>query len=135
MKLPDFPIASGRLLVGETQHKGRGVFTTEEIGVGEVIEICPIILLNKEEMEKLEGTILYDYYFLWDENGERAAIALGLGSLYNHSYEPNATYEMHFEENVLIIYALKTIAPGEEIVFNYNGSPDDPERVWFLDRD
>ena len=63
------------------------------------------------------------------ENG--SAISLGYGSIYNHSYEPNAKYEKDFLNNMLIFRAIKIINKGEEIVVNYNGDPNNKEKVWF----
>lgn len=124
-------ISNGRLYVKEVPGKGRGVFAFEPIEAGEVIEVCPVIWLNTKDLKALDGTTLYDYYFLWGKTGRQAAIALGYGSLYNHDYTPNATYDMYFDEKIIVVYALREIPAHEEITFNYNGSPDDQGKVWF----
>lgn len=113
----------------ETDDRGRGVFTARSINAGDVIEICPIVVIPKAQIEILDQTVLYDYYFLWENNN--AAIALGYGSLYNHSYSPNAEYIMDFVDSSLIIQAIKDINAHEEITFNYNGDPVDDEDLWF----
>jgi len=105
------------------------VFTARSINAGDVIEICPIVVIPKAQIEILDQTVLYDYYFLWENNN--AAIALGYGSLYNHSYSPNAEYIMDFVDSSLIIQAIKDINAHEEITFNYNGDPVDDEDLWF----
>lgn len=110
---------------------GTGVFAAEPIEEGAVIEICPVILFSKAQLLHVRQTVLDDYYFDWGDDGEQYAFALGYGSLYNHSYTPNADYGMDFENNTIDIYALRTIQPGEEICINYNGSPEDQSRVWF----
>jgi SET domain-containing protein len=124
-------IASGRIYVKELPGKGRGVFSFEAILPGEIVEICPVIPLGEKDLEALGPTALFDYYFLWGKKEKQAAIALGFGSLYNHDYAPNAAYEMYFEEKIIVVYALREIAPHEEITFNYNGEPDDQQPVWF----
>ena len=43
-------------------------------------------------MEVFEEDDLYNYCFSWGDNYEHTAIALGYGSLYNHSYTPNAIF-------------------------------------------
>jgi SET domain-containing protein len=58
------------------------------------------------------------------------AVALGYGSLYNHSYQPNARYDDE-SGKTKVFSALRDIAPGEEIVVNYNGVPEDKTPVWF----
>ena len=60
-------------------------------------------------------------------SGESTALALGYGSLYNHSYAPNAeTLETPDE---LIITAQRMIGEGDEIFINYMGTAQ--EGVWF----
>ncbi|HNE48113.1 MAG TPA: SET domain-containing protein-lysine N-methyltransferase, partial [Saprospiraceae bacterium] len=61
----------------------------------------------------------------------KCAIALGYGSLYNHSYNPNARYEVDFDEEVIRFYTLSTIKAGGEITVNYNGDWQDQNPVWF----
>lgn len=124
-------IRNGKLYVSESSAKGRGVFTSDSIKSGETIEVCPVVVLSKEDTNRLAGTILYDYYFDWLPDASLGAIALGFGSIYNHSFSPNAMYEMDFEEKCLVVVALCDIAPDEEICFNYNGDPDDQEGLWF----
>ncbi|MBK7870534.1 MAG: SET domain-containing protein-lysine N-methyltransferase [Saprospiraceae bacterium] len=110
---------------------GRGIFTSEFIKEGSLIEICPIIILPEEELPIIHKTYLHDYYFLWGEDEKRCAIALGFGSLYNHSYFANAEYIFDLDENTIDFYSVRDIEAGEEITVNYNGLPDDPEPVWF----
>ncbi|TNE61206.1 MAG: SET domain-containing protein-lysine N-methyltransferase [Bacteroidetes bacterium] len=110
---------------------GLGVFAAEQIAVGAVIEICPVILFPKNELAAVRQTVLDDYYFDWGDDDSWFAFALGFGSLYNHSYVPNADYGMDFENKTIDIYALVDIAPGEEIFINYNGSPENQSPVWF----
>ena len=110
---------------------GMGVFAAEPIEEGAVIEICPIILFPKAQLAAVRQTILDDYYFDWGDDGEWYAFALGNGSLYNHSFTPNADYGMDFENKTIDIYCLRPIAAGEEVCINYNGSPDDQSKVWF----
>lgn len=95
----------------------------------ETIEICPIIKLSEKDTQVIDTTHLYNYYFSWAENG--SAICLGYGSLYNHSYTPNATYEKDFLEGKIIFRAITAIQQGEEILVNYNGNPENQNKVWF----
>lgn len=54
------------------------------------------------------------------------AIALGFGSIYSHSYEPNATYKKRFKNKTIDFIAIKDIKKGGEITVNYNyGNPED----------
>lgn len=67
------------------------------------------------------------YVFGWGEGA--TALALGYGSLYNHSYDPNATTVETDDE--LVITAVRDIAAGEEIFINYMGTAT--SGVWFDD--
>lgn len=119
------------LRVGLTPHAGRGVFAVEPIQAGEVIEECPVVVVPEAQVSSLLLTSLCDYHFWWGPSREDAAIALGHGSLYNHSYEPCAMYVRKPLDLTILFIALRDIAPGEEITVNYNGSPEDRTPVWF----
>lgn len=112
------------------KNAGRGILSTQSIAEGELIERCPIIFLTEKDYPLAKQTTLLNYYFL-NENEDRSAIALGYGSLYNHSYTPNATYKKYLEEGYIDFVAIKNIVPGEEITVNYNyGNPDDKKKLW-----
>ena len=119
------------LYVGPSEIHDRGMFCATFIPEGSIIEICPVIYVPAKDMEKVKQTSLYDFYFIWGEDEKSGAIALGYGSIYNHSYQPNARYYVDFEALTLEIFAIKDIQPGEEITFNYNGTPEDQSKVWF----
>ncbi|HZU37814.1 MAG TPA: SET domain-containing protein-lysine N-methyltransferase, partial [Gemmataceae bacterium] len=76
----------------------------------------------------LEASILKRYVFI--RSRSTVAIALGYGSLYNHSYMPNARYDDE-PGPAMTFTALRTIRPGEEITVNYNGDPKDRSPVGF----
>jgi SET domain-containing protein len=124
-----------KLYINHSAIAGLGVFASENIKKGEIIEVVPVILLPEEQISDLAKTNLLDYFFAWGEKLEVAAFALGYGSLYNHSYEPNAKFVENFDTNTIIYSALRDIKKGEEILINYNGKPDDMRKLWFLARD
>ena len=113
-----FTGSSGKIAVQESEIHGRGVFATAPIASGETIEICPVLRVPVEEVELIDSTLIAAYYYIW--NGA-AGIALGFGSLYNHSSTPNAEYLKHIEEDFLVIRALSAIPSGEEITMSYGG--------------
>lgn len=110
---------------------GRGVFSAALIEEGSLIEICPVVICPAEDLPIIHSTKLHDYYFLWGEDQSECAIALGFGSLYNHSFDPNAMYMPDFDGGVISFYTLRDIPAGEEITVNYNGDPEDDNAVWF----
>ncbi len=115
--------------VKRIKGKGRGVFARRAIARGEVIEQVPLLIMTSDEYAKgLSHTPLKDYCFAWGD--DQVVLALGYGSLYNHSYKPNARYE-DIGTGTKAFIALRAIAPGEEITVNYNGKPRSRAKVWF----
>lgn len=119
------------LFIEETKNKGRGVFTREAISEGTLIEIAPVIVLPEQERSWIDQSVLYNYYFLWGEEDKQTALALGYGSIYNHSTSPNVAYVMDYHARTISYIAWRDIAAGEELCINYNGDEDSQEKVWF----
>jgi SET domain-containing protein len=123
-------ISPGDLYVGFSEIGGRGVHAARDFATGSIIEICPVIVAPAAHRPALDATIMSEYYYEWGETGEASGMAYGFGSLYNHSYEPNALYRKHMDRDLVIISALRPIARGEEILINYNGDPQDKNPIW-----
>lgn len=117
-----------QLVVRPSPGKGRGIFATQLIPAGATIERAPVVVIPEGQWEKFEKTILFHYYFSW---GRHSALVLGFGSLYNHSYHPNARFVRHFKDEIMEFVALREIAADEEILINYNGDPTDDSPLWF----
>ena len=114
-----------KVYIGQSDIKdaGRGVFASTDIKKGEVIEICPILLLDEKENTHIMETKLQSYVFEYEKKA--SMFALGFGSLYNHRGKANAKYELVEHEGEpaqnaeLYITALKSIGKDEEISINY----------------
>jgi len=119
------------LFIGSTDNMGRGVFTSESIEEGTVIETSPVIVMTREERKLLDQTLLHDYIFEWGEKKDQCCMALGYVAVYNHSYKSNCEYEMDFETNSISIKAIRFIKAGEELFINYNGEWNESKKVWF----
>jgi len=91
---------------------GRGVFATRDYKKGEIIEICPCV---KTESDELNGRFR-DYIFGLNET--MSVVALGYCAIYNHSDTPNSSYEV-INEYKMNITALQDIKAGEEIFVSY----------------
>jgi uncharacterized protein len=117
---------SDSIEVKRIKGKGRGVFARHPIRKGELIEKVPMLVLPVEQSEG--GSVVSDYCFAWGRG--TVALALGYGSLYNHSYKPNARYD-DVGPQTKEFTALRDIQPGEEITVNYNGEPGSRKAVWF----
>lgn len=107
----------------------RGVFASVDIKKGTLFHQAPVIAYPNEEHEHIEKTLLADYAFEYGIG--RSAILLGYGMLFNHSYTPNADYEINFDNHTFDFFAYKDIKQGEEVFINYNGDIGDQDALWF----
>lgn len=122
-------ITSARgIYLGCSPILGRGVFASDNFTEGDLIEVCPVLIIPAHEVEYLDKTVLYNHYYGW---GDAAGIAQGFGSFYNHSYQPNAVYYVKEEEEVVEIRAFRSIDVQEEITINYNRDPLSQKPLWF----
>lgn len=114
---------SDMIEVRRSPGRGRGVFARRFIAKGTIIERVPMIVFPEKELETDEGfSTLYHYCFEWGKG--TVALAMGYGSIYNHSYAPNARYD-DLPQRTKEFTALKDIQAGEEITISYNGEPED----------
>ena len=108
--------------------KGRGVFATAPIKKGQTIEQVPVVIIPADSLVNgLYNPTLGRYYYYWGRN--KIAVALGYGSIYNHSFSANATYS--YGRASIIYIATRNIKKGEEILINYNWDKDDRADVGF----
>ena len=120
---------SDLIYVKKTKGKGRGVFAKRPIRKGMIIEQVPVVIFPVQEIyTDTISTTLADYVFNW--SNDEVAIALGYGSLYNHSYQPNAAYAAK-GRRTQVYSALRNIRADEEITVNYNGCSKSRAELWF----
>lgn len=105
--------------------KGRGIFARILIPKGTIFETVPLLICKQDD---IIGSTLMNYVYAWTET--TVALALGYGSLYNHSYKPNARYD-DLAQSRKEYTALRDIQPGEEVTINYNGDPKSKKSVGF----
>lgn len=133
----DILLPSSKIYVSSSSlpSAGMGVFARIDIKEGEIIEETPILIIPDDQLSSLVKTELINYFFAWGKGFKEGAIAWGYGSLFNHSYEPNANYIKDFENNMIRFVAIENISRDQEIVMNYNGHPGDKTKLWFEVRD
>ena len=119
------------IYIDKIAGKGRAVFTRENIPPSTIIEIAPVIVMEKEERPLLDKTLLHDYIFEWGQRKDKCCMALGYVPIYNHSYRSNCEYEMDFDSDTITIRSVRFISEGEELTINYNGDWNDSKKVWF----
>lgn len=121
------------LFIRELEKKGRGVFTTAEISLGDLIEICPLITMPQKEAKHLDQTKLAEHYFIIEDEPRILALALGYGQLYNHSKNPNAEVELLGADKQMLVHCIRAIEAGEEITINYLPLGEEKIKLWFTD--
>lgn len=119
MRQLDNMIYNPKIYADKSPIHGWGVFAKEDIMEGEVFEECPILTLP---IEKGEITpLLIDYRFNWPQGNDwqEQVLALGYGSLYNHSNDPNAFWVSDIENRIFKFVSNREIKQGEEIFVWY----------------
>lgn len=120
------------LYIQATAEKGRGVFTRDFIPEGMIIEQAPVIVMDDQDRKHLDKTLLHDYIFAWEPDGQRlCCMALGWIPIYNHSFASNCEYFMLYDEHTIYIKTMRDIAAGEELTINYNGDWNNEDPLWF----
>jgi hypothetical protein len=110
--------------------KGRGVFALERITKGRVVERAPVLVFPSPEWDAhARHTLLAHYAFRWPprsapEPGEDVdkgafALALGHGSLFNHSARPNVGWVRRAGDGVIEYVALEDVEAGKELLISY----------------
>ncbi|KAG9227349.1 hypothetical protein CCMSSC00406_0004112 [Pleurotus cornucopiae] len=130
----DDPSGRGRERTIES-HSSRGVLSgrvqwaaTRPLPAGTVLEISPVLLFTKDEYSNYgRHTILDHYTFKWKDG--RMALALGLGSLLNHSEFPNTSYTINHSSDSITYTTSRQIAADEELCIFYGNN------LWFQSAD
>lgn len=122
------------LIVRDTlTPKGRGVFAGRNYYRGEVVEIAPVLLFQAA-FSKLPGYlkhVVYDWGCLTGSESPVHAIALGVGSLLNHSENPNLSFAADPALLAIQFTAVREIPMGEELCIDYNHDIPPGGRDWF----
>lgn len=102
------------LYISKSDKGGYGVYTSKFIPSGTVIEISHTIPLTVKERDFSKILPLYDYNI----DQENTCIALGYGSIYNHSSN-NSNVNYTYNNGKMIYMANKNIYPHTELYVNY----------------
>jgi SET domain-containing protein len=122
------PSGRQQVYAAPSRRHGRGVFAARRFRTGEVVERCPILRVSARDRALLQRTGLRGY--VYQRRRGAGAIALGLGSLYNHSADPNAECELDLDDESLVFRARRAVAAGEEITISYA----EESELWFTAR-
>jgi len=109
-----------KVKIVKIKGKGRGVIATKKIKSGEIIEVCPLLVLSDIEAEHVTTKSDYlKFYTLELTTIHKRVLHLGYGMIYNHSSCPNSEIEYQPGEDFITLKALVCIEPGQEITYDY----------------
>mmetsp|Transcript_55150 Transcript_55150/g.118449 ORF Transcript_55150/g.118449 Transcript_55150/m.118449 type:complete len:1028 (-) Transcript_55150:29-3112(-) len=112
---------AGYVTHGESAISGRGVFVTKDCAAGELLESCPAAIMDTAAAEAM-----FDYRWGLPPGAENDQghyyLPLGLGSLYNHSEQPNAKGRLDVGRSVLEFYSTEKLFKGQEVLVSYGDS-------------
>ena len=106
-----------RIVVGDSPIHGQGVFAAVDIAKGEVVERCPYIVIDDDDLQ--DDNRLNDYLFTSPDAATDYLVVMGYGMMYNHSDDANSEWEIDSDNRFVCFTALRDIKAGEEIFQNY----------------
>lgn len=111
------------------------MFATQKISKGTLIDKSPVLVFDLNEVEKhTSQTCLQHYTYYWPNpkgGAQTQAMALGLGSMFNHSsLRQNVIWQRDVENGLIVYIAHRDIEAGEELCISYGNA-----RLWFKDSD
>ena len=120
------------LRIARMGRRGRGVVAERRVGPGELVERSPVLVIPHADRAAVDRTVVFTYLFMWEhgtveedlyKHEGRAAIALGLTSLLNHSHAPNLAFVRHIDDLVIDLVidlvALRAVEAGEELTIDH----------------
>lgn len=110
------------LYLKRIRGKGWGAFCAKKIPRHADFDVTPLLVLSVRESKALAGSKLEDYWYDFDKN--RRAIALGLGSMMNHSSKPNCSFHFSKTKRTLTFFSLKNIPAHTELTHDYGWAPE-----------
>ncbi|MEZ4884250.1 MAG: SET domain-containing protein-lysine N-methyltransferase [Chitinophagales bacterium] len=119
------------LYITESEGRGRGVFTLHPLQKGDIIELCPVLIIPPKDYKLIDQTSLFDYYFISPKPHPQRCFVLGYGSIYNHSYTPNAEIVFDIDNQKIEIHCTRMIEKCSEIFIDYTGGLKDAPKLWF----
>ncbi|PWN36725.1 protein methyltransferase [Meira miltonrushii] len=130
----DEEVPKGALSVRKTDQAGRGVFAAKPLQAGMLLNVSHVLLFPADEyQEHGRHTQLDNYTYIWSKgkDGSTMALALGLGSLFNHSYEsPNVSYTFDRAKETIRYTLMKNVDAETELCISYGSG-----KMWWEAKD
>lgn len=114
-----------KIQIGYSPVHYRGIFATDDIEAGEIVERCPIVPLAWR-MNYQKDPAVWAYCFTQvcpceecKRHGGHFIMVLGYGQIYNHQDDNNADLKINMKDQIADVIAKKPIKKGEEIFVSY----------------
>lgn len=105
------------ITIKKTKKYGRGIFANKNIKKGTIVEISELITIDSTKEDKMvSSTKLKHYLYLYKDT---SALALGLGSLFNHSNHPNVSWKMNEKNKTIVFKVNQDIEKGQQLFIDY----------------
>jgi hypothetical protein len=116
-------------------NRGRGVYAPRLIEAGEIVEVCPVVLVPGpfKDLPREIQRVTFPWG-LMSGTGSMHAIAYGYGGIYNHANPANLRYTALVDVGCLQFTAARTILETEELTINFNSLTGDiasDHDTWF----
>lgn len=121
-------VDSGHLFYIGRGPKGRGLFANTDIPPRTLLHVAPCIPISSDQYDThMKFTILEEYLFNDRQTGNKL-LALGYGSLFNHSRHPNVSYKVCSDDQTIeYTSGFQVISRGTELCISYGSN------LWFDD--
>ncbi|MEX0597776.1 MAG: SET domain-containing protein-lysine N-methyltransferase [Candidatus Paceibacterota bacterium] len=115
-----------KIRLGLSNIHFRGVFATQDIEAGEIVERCPMVPLAFRSRYHTDPQI-WEYLYTQPpcpcneckNHGFVFHMVLGYGMMYNHQDSPNTKWKFDYHKFVGDVVAERKILAGEEIFVSY----------------
>jgi hypothetical protein len=120
-------IGSAFVVVGNSQHRGRGLFACSNIAADTSLGLTPSWELSPDDIKALSFSSIEGYWFDHIERKGWGLLPLGIAALVNHSQSPNAVLEWYWSEEGYIgdLKSICEIERGVEVFIDYQIIPPD----------
>jgi hypothetical protein len=115
-----------KVIIKPSTIHGRGVFVTQDISEGELVERCPMVPLGFRSRYHTDPQI---YNYLYSQplcdcrecalHGFFFHMILGYGMLYNHQDDANTTWKFDYNKSFADVVANRDIKADSEIFVDY----------------
>lgn len=122
----DITYAPSKVVFSVSKIHGLGIFATQDIKAGELVERCPMVPLGYRSRYHSDPQI---YRYLYAQptcecsecknHGFIFHMVLGYGMLYNHQEDPNTEWKFDWKQLFADVIAIKDIKKEDEIFVDY----------------